>query len=286
MAFLFAMVLEAVVVELLMRALDAPEGLRAVVLVVDLYSILIVVAIIAACVTRPHVLSDNELRIRCGAFLDLRVPREQISSLRVARNYNETGMVRVRDGRLSVAVAGQTNVVVELREPIQVVRPLGGRAEVGTIRFFADERRRSARPSRPADDEAGEAGGGRGEDGQEPAGVVVPVPAEDGDQGGDADDRADLPRHRDDRRPGGERRRGQRRHGRADQGRQRHPDPDAGQQHAGQHPGGVAVRHPPHPPADAAANTAQPPPPRARRRNGGRAARRRGRGRAPSAGRA
>ncbi|WP_021600177.1 hypothetical protein [Actinomadura welshii] len=139
MAFLFAMVLEAVVVELLMRSLDAPEGLRAVVLVVDLYSILIVVAIIAACVTRPHVLSDDELRIRCGAFLDLRVPRAQISALRVARNYDETGMVRVRDGRLSVAVAGQTNVVVELREPIQVVRPLGGRAEVGTIRFFADE---------------------------------------------------------------------------------------------------------------------------------------------------
>jgi hypothetical protein len=139
MAFLFAMVVETVVAELLMRGLDAPEGLRAVVLMIDLYSVLIVVAIIAACVTRPHVLSDDELRIRCGAFFDLRVPRAQISSLRIARNYNETGMVRVRDGRLSVAVAAQTNVVVELREPIQVVRPLGGRAEVRTIRFFADE---------------------------------------------------------------------------------------------------------------------------------------------------
>ncbi|WP_433464781.1 hypothetical protein [Spirillospora sp. CA-128828] len=48
-------------------------------------------------------------------------------------------MVKVRDERLSVAVAAQTNVVVELREPMEIVRPLGGRSVVRTIRFFADE---------------------------------------------------------------------------------------------------------------------------------------------------
>jgi hypothetical protein len=30
-------------------------------------------------------------------------------------------------------------VVVELREPVRVVRPLGGRADVRTVRFFADD---------------------------------------------------------------------------------------------------------------------------------------------------
>lgn len=139
MAFLSAMVVEAAVAELLLRGIDAPEGLRAVILVVDLYSILVVVAIIAACVTRPHVLSDDELRVRYGAFFDLRVPRDRISSMRIARNYNESGMVRVEDARLSVAVASQTNVVVELKEPVTVVRPLGRRAEVTTICFFADD---------------------------------------------------------------------------------------------------------------------------------------------------
>ncbi|QKW37816.1 hypothetical protein HUT06_30565 [Actinomadura sp. NAK00032] len=137
--FLFAMVVEVVGVELLLRAVDAPEGLRAAFLVIDLYSILIVLAVIAACVTRPHVLSDDELRVRYGAFFDLRIPRAQISSLRVVRNYNESGMVKVLDDRLAVAVASQTNVVVELREPIRVVRPLGGRADVRTVRFFADD---------------------------------------------------------------------------------------------------------------------------------------------------
>ncbi|WP_329086189.1 hypothetical protein [Streptosporangium sp. NBC_01469] len=32
----------------------------------------------------------------------------------------------------------QTNVVVELTEPVIVVRPLGRRAEATTIRFFTD----------------------------------------------------------------------------------------------------------------------------------------------------
>ncbi|MFI0405383.1 hypothetical protein [Actinomadura sp. 3N508] len=139
LAFLFAMVVEAAVAEMLLRGVGAAEGVRSLVLVVDLYSILVVVAIIAACVTRPHVLSDDELRVRYGAFFDLRVPRDLLSSVRVARNFNESGMVRVEDERLSVAVASQTNVVVELSEPIVAVRPLGKRVTVRTVRFFTDD---------------------------------------------------------------------------------------------------------------------------------------------------
>jgi hypothetical protein len=51
---------------------------------------------------------------------------------------NESGMVTVANGRLGVAVSSQTNVIVELTEPITVIRPLGRRAEATTIRFFAD----------------------------------------------------------------------------------------------------------------------------------------------------
>ncbi|GII02949.1 hypothetical protein [Planobispora takensis] len=135
---LFLMVVETVALEVLLRAWGVPDGLRLVVLVVDVYSILVGLAIGAACVTRPHVVSPRELRVRYGAFFDLRIPRELISSVRQSRNYNESGMVGVKDGRLSVAVSSQTNVVVELEEPITIVRPLGGRAEVTVVRFFAD----------------------------------------------------------------------------------------------------------------------------------------------------
>lgn len=139
LAFLFVMCLEAVGAELLLRGIGAPSGLHAVILMVDLYSVLIVLAVIAACVTRPHVLSEDELRIRYGAFFDLRIPRGRISSVRVARNFDEKGMVRVEGECLAVSVASQTNVVVELDEPITAVRPLGRRVSVRTVRFFADE---------------------------------------------------------------------------------------------------------------------------------------------------
>lgn len=138
LALLFVMAVETVGTELLLRALGAPAGLRAVFLVVDVYSVVAVLAILAARATRPHVVSPGELRIRSGVFLDLRVPRRLITSVRRVRNYNESGMASVEDGRLAVAMSSQTNVQAELSEPVTVVRPLGGRAQITTIRFFSD----------------------------------------------------------------------------------------------------------------------------------------------------
>lgn len=138
LVLLFVMIVETVGIELLLRALDVPSGLRVAVLVADVYGIVYVLMLAAASVTRPHVVTAGELRIRSGVHFDLRVPRELISSVRLSRNYNESGMITVADRRLSVVVSSQTNVVVELTEPVTVVRPLGRRAEATTIRFFTD----------------------------------------------------------------------------------------------------------------------------------------------------
>jgi hypothetical protein len=139
LVFLFAMVVELIGAEILLRTFGAPAGLRTAVLMIDAYSILIVLAVIAACITRPHVISADEVRIRYGAFFDLRVPREQIARVRHIRNFNESGMVKVEDDRLAVAVSAQTNLILELTDSISAVRPLGRRAEVRTIRFYADD---------------------------------------------------------------------------------------------------------------------------------------------------
>jgi len=149
MMFLFAMVVELVGAEILLRRFGAPAGLRTVILVVDGYTILVVLAVIAACITRPHVISADEVRIRYGAFFDLRVPREQIAKVRHVRNLNEKGMVKVADDRLSVAVSSQTNLIIELTEPITAVRPLGRRVEARTIRLFADDPRAAINALQP-----------------------------------------------------------------------------------------------------------------------------------------
>ena len=158
MVFLFAMVVELVGAEILLRAFGAPVGLRTVILVVDAYTVLIVLAVIAACITRPHVVSADEVRIRYGAFFDLRVPREQIAQVRVVRNFNENGTVKVQNDRLAVAVASQTNLILELTEPITAVRPLGRRAEARTIRFFADDPRTAIHVLQPPCDPPGRPG--------------------------------------------------------------------------------------------------------------------------------
>jgi hypothetical protein len=150
LAFLFAMVVELVGLEIILRAVGAPAGVRAVVFLIDAYSVLIVLAIIAACVTRPHVVSADELRVRYGAFFDLRIPRERIASVRQVRNYDESGLIRIEDGRLAVVVSSQTNIVVELAGPVIAVRPLGRRAEVTAVRFYADAPRATLDALRPA----------------------------------------------------------------------------------------------------------------------------------------
>ncbi|MEV4833454.1 hypothetical protein AB0K05_02965 [Nonomuraea sp. NPDC049486] len=151
---LVMMAVEVVVVEVVLRAFDVPAWIRVPILVADLYGLLVGFAVVAACVTRPHVVTGGELRIRYGAFFDLRIPRELVASVRTVRSYNEAGLVGVQDERLTVAVASQVNVVVELSEPVTAVRPLGAEAEVTTVRFFADEPATLVAALRPAQEKA------------------------------------------------------------------------------------------------------------------------------------
>jgi hypothetical protein len=137
--FLVLSVAELVAVELLLRSFGAPAAARAALLVVDAYGVLIGLSVVAGCVTRPHVVSADEVRVRYGAFFDLRVPRARVVAARRTRNLNERGTVRVADGTLVVAVAAQTNVALELDAPVPVVRPLGRRAAASRIRFYADD---------------------------------------------------------------------------------------------------------------------------------------------------
>ncbi|MCI4040223.1 hypothetical protein [Streptomyces sp. TRM75563] len=138
-AFAFVSVLETVVL-----ALVIPWPLvHAILLVVDVYGVVVVLAIHAACVTRPHVVeADGSLRLRYGALFDLRVPATAIAAARVDRRFPGGGPVRGdEDGTLDLAVGSQTTVTVELTEPVEFVRPLGRRGSARTLRFNADDPR-------------------------------------------------------------------------------------------------------------------------------------------------
>ncbi|ROO89672.1 hypothetical protein EDD29_7377 [Actinocorallia herbida] len=136
---LFSIVVETIAVEALIRGLDLTATAGAVSLALHAWAVLAVLITAAAYVTRPHVVTDEYVRVRHGAFFDLRIPRAQITGASLTRVYDADDGVTVSAGVLGVAVASQTNVVLTLAAPVEVVRPLGGRARASTVRLYADD---------------------------------------------------------------------------------------------------------------------------------------------------
>ncbi|MFD0307243.1 hypothetical protein [Streptomyces sp. NPDC127119] len=130
--FGFVCVLESACMAVLLRNHPA---VHRVVLALDVYTLLLVVGLHAASVTRPHVLGDTVLRVRRAAHVDLRVPLSAITSVRreLVTTHERT------EGRLDLAVAAQTTVTLELATPVRHFTFLGRRQNVRVIRFHADE---------------------------------------------------------------------------------------------------------------------------------------------------
>ncbi|MGW7411623.1 hypothetical protein [Streptomyces sp. NPDC054863] len=135
--FAFVCVVETVGLHVLLAGVPV---VQAVFLVLDVYTVVLIVGLHAAAVTRPHVVrADGGLRVRSGAHVDLLIPAERIVSVRYELGLNPG---KKEDGLLELAVASQTSVTVELSEPgVEAVSLLGKRRPVTTVRFHADDAR-------------------------------------------------------------------------------------------------------------------------------------------------
>ncbi|MFM9369818.1 hypothetical protein [Streptomyces sp. Da 82-17] len=141
-ALLFGLLFVAVVETVALAVLIPWPAVHAAVLFLDVYTVLQVLALHAACVTRPHVVgADGSLRIRHGHLLDLRVPAASVAGVRVERRYPSGKRIQEHpDGSLDLLVGSQTTVTVDLAAPVSFVRPLGRRVEVvRAVRFHADD---------------------------------------------------------------------------------------------------------------------------------------------------
>ncbi|MGW1376387.1 hypothetical protein ACWD6P_19235 [Streptomyces sp. NPDC002446] len=123
--------------------LDGAPAAQAVLLVVDVYTVLMMLGFQAAAVTRPHVLGAGVLRLRDGARRELRIPLERIASVRYDLRFSKETKAKggAGAGLVELPVGGQTSVTVELAEPVEAVRLLGQRETVRTVRFHADDAR-------------------------------------------------------------------------------------------------------------------------------------------------
>ncbi|MFF9483917.1 hypothetical protein [Streptomyces sp. NPDC014676] len=130
--FAFVCVVETMAMSVL---LDDWPAVHAVVLFLDVYTVVFVVALHAASVVRPHVVGDGVLRVRRAVHVDLRIPLGRIASVR-----RELRMTHEpAEGELDLAVGAQTTVTVELAEPVTHVTFFGRPREIRVVRFHADD---------------------------------------------------------------------------------------------------------------------------------------------------
>lgn len=128
----FVCAVETFTLSVLLRAWPA---VHAVVFVLDLYTIVFIVALHAASVVRPHLLDGDVLRVRHGTHVDLSIPRADIRAVRRERRARQERV----PGVLDLAVGGQTTLTLELARPVTHTTLLGRRREVGVVRLHADD---------------------------------------------------------------------------------------------------------------------------------------------------
>ncbi|MFI5751415.1 hypothetical protein ACIBBE_37220 [Streptomyces sp. NPDC051644] len=109
--------------------------IHAVFLAVDVYTVLFVLGMHAAALTRPHVLAEGVLRVRQAAHVDIRVPVAQIASIRRETLFSH----EKKDDELNLAIGSQTSLTLELAEPVNTPRFLGTARLVRVIRLHADD---------------------------------------------------------------------------------------------------------------------------------------------------
>jgi hypothetical protein len=130
--FTFVCVAETVALSFLLA--DWPV-VHAVFLVVDGYTVLFVLGMHAAALTRPHVLAGGVLRVRQAAHVDIRVPVARIASIRRETLFTH----EKKDDELNLAIGSQTSLTLELTEPVNAPRFLGAPRLVRVIRLHADD---------------------------------------------------------------------------------------------------------------------------------------------------
>ncbi|MEJ3651719.1 hypothetical protein WEH80_01765 [Actinomycetes bacterium KLBMP 9759] len=127
-------VIEVVAVELLL-----PWPLpRAALLVAGVWSLRVVVAMVAGYVVHPHLVGRAGMRVRYGTVVDVVLPWTAVSGVRSVLRACDGAAVQVVDGVLHLVVSGQTNVEVALVEPVWVTVPGRGPVEVSAVRLHVD----------------------------------------------------------------------------------------------------------------------------------------------------
>jgi hypothetical protein len=117
---------------------------QAIGLVLGAYGLLWMIGLLASLKVHPHVVEEAGLRIRYSSTVDIPIPWADIVEIRgKTRTLEKSRTAQVEetaDGRLlSIAISSQTNVELDLREPLVVQLFRGPTEPIDELRFFVDD---------------------------------------------------------------------------------------------------------------------------------------------------
>jgi len=145
--WIFGSATEVVVVEVVLRQLEAgwAEAIRLPVLGIGIWGVLWMLGMLAAYRVRPHLLTDDRLRIRNGARTWVDVPLAAVATSRIVE-HELPGIVRAvhhADGLLLVGVSSRTNLELQLTGHL-VLSTSKGEVTADRVGLWVDEPRAAA----------------------------------------------------------------------------------------------------------------------------------------------
>ena len=145
--WIFGSATEVVVIEVVLRSIDAgwAEAIRLPLLAIGIWGLLWMLGMMAAYRVRPHLLTEDTLRIRSGARTWVEVPRGVVASARMAE-HELPGIIRtlhLHDDLLLVGVSSRTNVELVLTGPT-VLHTSDGDRTPARVGLWVDEPREVA----------------------------------------------------------------------------------------------------------------------------------------------
>jgi hypothetical protein len=118
--------------------------LKITTLVLALYALLWLIMLFASLRSMPHRLEPRGLRLRYGVLTDVFIPYDLISEAQVAMaKAPKVGDGLQLDGESAfLAINGEANLVLRLKEPLSLDRALGKTPPVREVHFCTDEPKR------------------------------------------------------------------------------------------------------------------------------------------------
>jgi hypothetical protein len=134
--FVVVSALEVVAVDVIVPWSPAWLWLRITLLVVGIWGVTFALGMVAGVLVHPHTVGPEDVRIRSGPRVDVRVPA--VERARAARRTRDGRSVQVEDGILYLPAASQTTVELVLPAPLAVELPTGP-ATISAIHLHADD---------------------------------------------------------------------------------------------------------------------------------------------------